>query len=161
MKRSSDEMAEPFTHRGPSMVNEDILVDFSFATPIPRQKPKIAIIDDERDQVECLATAFRRQGYDVVSAFGVQAGRELVKRSHPQLVIMDIHLPDGDGLAFCRDLTDDDGTCDIPVIVLSGSDRADVVRSARSAGCQYFLRKPFDPNALLLLAENCLANGLD
>ena len=69
---------------------------------------------------------------------------------------MDVGLPDGDGLMFCQRLADAPETCEIPVIILSGMDRADMVRQARAAGCQYFLRKPYDPNALLLLARHAI-----
>lgn len=140
------------------MVYEQILVEFSLVAPIPQERIKILIIDDDSDHLECLGIAFRRQGYEALTAQTAKSGMALVHRHEPQLVIMDIHLPDGDGLQLCQRLADEESTCEIPVIILSGSDRPDIVRSARAAGCQYFLRKPFDPNALLRLVEDSLGD---
>ncbi len=140
------------------MVYEEILVEFSLVAPVPRERIKILIIDDDADHLECLGMAFRRQGYEVLTARTAKAGMGHVHTHEPHLVIMDIHLPDGDGLQLCQRLTDQETTCDIPVIILSGSDRPDIVRNARAAGCQYFLRKPFDPNALLRLVEDSLGD---
>jgi CheY-like chemotaxis protein len=50
-------------------------------------------------------------------------------------------------------------TCDVPVIVLSGEERPDVVRRARQAGCRFFLRKPYDPNVLLALVMAALSDA--
>ena len=67
-----------------------------------------------------------------------------------------MRLPDIDGLQIARRLTSDAETWVIPLILLSGTDSPDIIRNARAAGCQYFIRKPYDPNALLLLAESAL-----
>jgi CheY-like chemotaxis protein len=80
-------------------------------------------------------------------------GLQLARAEHPDLILLDIRLPDIDGLSVCHVLNDDPETCDIPIIVLSGMERPDIIRRTRSAGCHYFLRKPYDPNALLMLAQ--------
>ena len=59
-------------------------------------------------------------------------------------------------LPLCQHLADDPTTCQIPVIILSGMEGPDIVRNARAAGCLFFLRKPYDPNALLLLTRDAL-----
>ena len=120
---------------------------------------KILVVDDDADQLEALAYVFRRRGYDVSTAETIAASKLAIALHQPQLMIVDIGLPDGDGLALCQQVSDDSETCEIPLIVLSGIDRTDVVRQARLAGCQFFLKKPYDPNALFILAENALHNG--
>ena len=70
-----------------------------------------------------------------------------------EMILMDIRLPDVDGLTVCHELNDAPETCDIPIIVLSAMERPDIIRRTRSAGSHFFLRKPYDPNALLMLAE--------
>ena len=128
--------------------------------PVPDkqiERQQILIIDDDREQTETLAFALRRQGFDVVTAHSVQAGSAAVELYRPQLMIMDIRLPDGNGLDLCERMGDDATTCQIPVIILSAMEGPNLVRRARSAGCHFFLRKPYDPNALLLLAENALS----
>ena len=84
-------------------------------------------------------------------------GRQLAHERSPQLIILDIRLPDGNGLELCRELGDDPRTFQTPVIILSGMESSNIVRRARTAGCRYFLRKPYDPNSLLLMVEDTLA----
>jgi len=119
-------------------------------------RQRILVIDDDREQTETLAYALRRQGFDVFTAHSFQEGLAAVELHRPQLLIMDIRLPDGDGLSLCERLADNSSTCEIPVIILSGMEGPNIVRRARSAGCHFFLRKPYDPNALLLLAESAI-----
>ena len=83
----------------------------------------------------------------------------LARSRRPHLVILDIRLPDGNGLNMCQVMSDDPHTSGIPVIILSGMERPDIIRSCRAAGCRYYVRKPYDPNALLVLAENALGQA--
>ena len=63
------------------------------------------------------------------------------------------------GFDVCQQLADDPQTCSIPVIILSGMERPDIIRRARSSGCQYFVRKPYDPNALLVLIQSAIGEA--
>ena len=120
----------------------------------PRKvKRRILIVDDDHSQTEVLAHRFTKLGYDTMTAHTGQMGLQLARAERPDLVLLDIRLPDIDGLSVCHELNDDAETCDIPIIVLSAMERPDIIRRTRSAGCHYFLRKPYDPNALLMLAE--------
>jgi CheY-like chemotaxis protein len=140
------------------MLHDETIMELE-PTPCPDAlRRRILVIDDDQDQVETLAHALRRQGFDVLSAHSIRAGQAALAVALPELIIMDIRLPDGDGLTLCQQLADDPQTCEIPVIVLSGMERSDIVRRARAAGCLFFLRKPYDPNALLLLAQTALGD---
>jgi DNA-binding response OmpR family regulator len=141
------------------MMQDETVLELAPVASAEAYRQRILVIDDDRDQVEALAFALRRQGFDVTTAHSLAAGRSAVNTIHPQLVIADLGLPDGDGLELCQQLADHEETCEIPVIALSGTERADIVRQARLAGCHFFLRKPYDPNALLLLAQNAIAHG--
>jgi CheY-like chemotaxis protein len=77
------------------------------------------------------------------------------------LILLDLRLPDLDGFTLCRELVDAPETCDIPVIILSGMERPDIIRRCRAAGSQYFVRKPYDPNALLVLIHEALVGWDD
>ncbi len=114
---------------------------------------RILIVDDDPGHVESLAFRLRQQGYETIQAFQGREGMVRARRDAPHLILLDVRLPDIDGLEVCEQLVDSPETCDIPVILVSGVDRPDMIRTARAAGCQYFLRKPFDPNALLALIE--------
>jgi DNA-binding response OmpR family regulator len=120
------------------------------------RRQSILIVDDDRAQVEALAIRLERQGFTTVLAHDGQRGLCLAQEHRPDLVLLDLRLPDLDGFEICGRLVDSPDTCHIPIIIVSGSDEPDIVRSARSAGCQFFIGKPYDPNALLALIEHAL-----
>ncbi len=121
-----------------------------------KRPAKILIADDDCQQNEVLNYCFQKQGFETRVANNGDAAFTIAQQWEPDLVILDIHMPHIDGLDVCSRLNDGTATCNIPIIILSGSDELDVVRRARQVGCRYFLRKPFDPNALLVLVESAL-----
>lgn len=120
------------------------------------RRQSILIVDDDRAQVEALAIRLQKQGFTTVLAHEGQRGLRLAQERRPDLVLLDLRLPDVDGFEICGRLVDSPDTCHIPIIIVSGSDEPDIVRSARAAGCQFFIGKPYDPNALLTLIEHAL-----
>lgn len=134
----------------------DLLEQPQVLSVATRQQVKILIIDD-RAQAHLLAQRLGRQGFATVWADSGRAGLALARSERPKLVLLDLRLPDADGLEICSQLVDDPATCGIPVLVLSADDRPDIVRRCRAAGCLFFLRKPYDPNVLLLLIRHALA----
>lgn len=121
-----------------------------------RAPKKILIVEDDPDQVEALAFRLRQQGYSVFNALNGADGIQRAHDERPDLVLLDLSLPDQEGLDVCAKLADDPVTCGTPVIVVSGQDRPDIVRQTRAAGCEFYVRKPYDPNALLALIEAAL-----
>ena len=122
-------------------------------------KSKILVIDDDRDQVEILKYHLSGQGFEVVSAYCAHEGLKLLKQELPSLVLLDIDLPDATGLEVCGKICDDPETFQIPVIFVSGAERPDILRQARAAGCAFYLRKPYDPNALLVIIKQTLRDN--
>lgn len=127
----------------------------------PAHRPAILVVDDDPDLVETLEIRLGQQGFGTIAASSCQQALALAIEQQPELVLLDLRLPDGDGLKVCAKLVDEAATCHIPVIVLTGSDRPDIVRQARAAGSRYFVRKPYDPNALLLLIRDALADAAE
>lgn len=117
---------------------------------------RILLIDDDEAMVDVLAIRLAQQGYDILVADSGHQGVEVADRERPDLVVLDLRLPDVDGFTVCQQLSDNGATCMIPVIILSGMERPDIIRRSRAAGCQYFVRKPYDPNALLILIQHAL-----
>ncbi len=120
------------------------------------KQPTILIVEDEQSLADVLAFWLRRQGYHTRWAPDGAAGVEVARRDRPDLVILDVCLPDADGLTICEILADSPQTCDIPVIILSGVDQPDIIRRARGAGCRFYVRKPCDPNALMILIRQAI-----
>jgi len=124
-----------------------------------RQQVKILIIEDDEIMVHALARRLRQQGFRTVWADCGEAGLALARSQRPTLVVLDLRLPDADGLAVCEQLVDDPATCGIPVIAISGRAGRDAVRRCRAAGCHFFLAKPCDPSVLVLLIRHAIADA--
>jgi DNA-binding response OmpR family regulator len=119
----------------------------------------ILIVDRDVDQAFCLSRRLSTQGFITVTADRGLLAMGIAQAETPDLILLDVSLPDRDGLDVCRDLTDSPVTCHIPIIVLSDLAHPNMVRLARSAGCEFFLRKPYDPNVLLTLIEATLGDN--
>lgn len=83
-------------------------------------KRKIAIIDDEPDVVKYLVTFLRNRGYEAVCASDAKSGYELIFKEKPDLICLDIMMPGESGLTLLTRLRENQVTCNIPVIILSG-----------------------------------------
>jgi len=116
------------------------------------------VVDDDPVQLEILEFRLRQLNFQVTKLSSGAGLQETARSLQPHLILLDIELPDGDGIDLCRGLSDDRQTCEIPVVLLSGTERSDVVRAARGAGSRFFLRKPYDPNALALIIEHTARN---
>lgn len=118
--------------------------------------PAILIIDDDDALADVLSRCLRKQHYDTLVADSGELGLSKARSEHPALIVLDLGLPDTDGFAVCEELADSPDTCTIPVIILSGMEHPDMLRRCRAVGCYYFVRKPYDPNALLTLIRQAI-----
>ncbi len=124
-----------------------------------RERPgRILIVDDDLAAVEPLALRLRWQGYEVLATAAGEEGIALARGSHPDVILLDLCLPDFNGLEVAKILTADNQTSDIPIVFLSGlGDDETLVRECRAAGGTYYLRKPYDCNVLLLVLSQAVA----
>lgn len=116
----------------------------------------LLIVEDEFQTTDLLREYFQRAGYEVITTFtGADAVRKTVSH-RPEVIILDINLPDMDGYAVCKQLRGDSRTSRIPIIFLteraSRSDRIDGLE----LGADDYLTKPFDPEELRLRVQNIL-----
>jgi DNA-binding response OmpR family regulator len=116
----------------------------------------ILIVDDDEAMADVLSARLSKQGFETIIADSGQLGLALARGETPSVVLLDLRLPDMDGFELCRELVDDEATCEIPVIILSGLEQPDIIRRSRAAGCCYYVRKPYDPNALLALIHQAI-----
>ncbi len=128
------------------------------ACPAPPEATtrRILIVDDDDATADVLSTRLSRQGFLTSIADTGQMARALVRTDRPNVILLDLRLPDVDGFELCQELVDSEETTGIPIIIISGLECPDVLRRARAAGCWYYLRKPYDPNALLTLIQQAL-----
>ncbi|MFN8413588.1 MAG: response regulator [Anaerolineales bacterium] len=119
-------------------------------------KPKILIIEDDLDVAEMLNAYFRVQGYEVFTVNWGEDGVRSCLTVHPDLVILDIRLPDIDGYEVARRMRSDRRTSDVPIIFLTEKrDRSDRLLGLE-LGADDYITKPFDVQELRLRVRNAL-----
>jgi DNA-binding response OmpR family regulator len=119
-------------------------------------KTKILIIEDDLDVAEMLNAYFRVQGYDVFTVNWGEDGVRSCQTVHPDLVILDIRLPDIDGYEVARRLRADRRTTDVPIIFLTEKrERSDKLQGLE-LGADDYITKPFDVQELRLRVRNAL-----
>jgi len=119
-------------------------------------KPKILIIEDDLDVAEMLNAYFRVQGYEVFTVNWGEDGVRSCQTVHPDLVILDIRLPDIDGYEVARRLRSDRRTAEVPIIFLTEKrDRSDRLQGLE-IGADDYITKPFDVQELRLRVRNAL-----
>ena len=113
----------------------------------------MVVADDEKDILLLVATVLRTAGFDVIGARnGVEALAEIRVR-RPQLAVVDLSMPELDGLEVLRRVRGDADVARTPVVILSArAQDADVAR-AYSDGASAYVRKPFKPSELVALAR--------
>ena len=110
---------------------------------------RVLVVDDDPEIVTFLATLLELEGIDSTVATSAAAALEKLERVVPNLVLLDIAMPDRDGLDLCRALKKDPRTRDVPVFVVSARPGKDVVERALAAGAEEFIRKPFENQELI------------
>ena len=120
---------------------------------------QILLVDDDPDQVEMYRYALEDVGFVVVSA---TTGSEAVTRARalgPDVVVLDVRLPDMSGWDVCKVLKTDPSTGNIPVIVLTAAATSTLADDAANAGCAAYLLKPCYPDQLAVSIRNVLATA--
>ncbi len=117
---------------------------------------RILVVDDEPETVRILAVMLGMKGYEVLKAFrGLQA-LEIIARQHPDLVLLDVMLPDVDGIGLLRRLRSAPATRDLPVILMSARSSDQAVTAGMAAGANDYVVKPFNRTDLFQRLEAAL-----
>ncbi|NES83585.1 MAG: EAL domain-containing protein [Moorea sp. SIO2B7] len=123
---------------------------------IPEPKANILIVDDTIENLNLLATMLAQQGYKVRKALNGKMALMGVKAAPPQLILLDIRMPDIDGYQVCETLKADEKTREIPVIFLSALDDVlDKVKAFEVGGADY-ITKPFQIEEVFARVHNQL-----
>jgi two-component system, NtrC family, response regulator AtoC len=115
----------------------------------------ILVVDDEPTIVDGLRMTLEAEGYAVRIAGSVQTALAAVAQTDVQAAIVDLMLPDGDGIALTRELKTRDPATQVIIVTAYGSVRK-AMEATKGAGAFYVLEKPFDPDEVLGLVKNAL-----
>jgi DNA-binding response OmpR family regulator len=117
-------------------------------------KKKVLLVDDDQDVISALQTVLESKGFQVEAAFDGPSGLKKAKAENPDLIVLDVMLPDLDGMAVCHALKKDPSTRLIPVLILTslsqssrGKDAARLV--AEGHGAEGYLEKPVEPRLFM------------
>ena len=112
---------------------------------------KILLVDDEPELLRLLETVLVADGFtNVVTAANAADGLAAYEKHHPDLAVLDVALPDGDGFALCTYLRQLSGRNPLPVIFLTARDETSDRLTGLRAGADDYLTKPFSPQELVL-----------
>jgi two-component system, OmpR family, alkaline phosphatase synthesis response regulator PhoP len=109
---------------------------------------KIVVIEDETDILEVIAYNLKREGYEVITSTSGEDGLEKIEKSKPNLVVLDLMLPEVDGIELCRKLKSDPVTQAIPVIMVTAKGEESDVVLGLGVGADDYVTKPFSPREL-------------
>jgi DNA-binding NtrC family response regulator len=115
----------------------------------------VLVVDDEPTIVDGLRMTLEAEGYAVRIAGSVQTALAAVAQTDAQAAIVDLMLPDGDGIALTRELKKRDPAVQVIIVTAYGSVRK-AMEATKDAGAFYVLEKPFDPDEVLGLVKNAL-----
>ena len=118
--------------------------------------PTIMVVEDFEDNRFMMRRLLEMSGYRVLEAVNGEEAVELAHRERPQLILMDLSLPQLDGLAATRRIRQYLDMKDVPIVAVSAHDTADFHADALAAGCNDYVTKPIDFDQLEALLSRLL-----
>ena len=112
---------------------------------------RILVVDDDRQSVKMMQVLLENNCYEVIIARDGREGLEKAKTENLDLIILDVMMPEIDGIKVCRTLKFDYRYKKIPIIILSTLDQEDDFKVGKEAGADAYITKPY--NATILLAK--------
>ncbi|HVR42365.1 MAG TPA: response regulator [Thermoanaerobaculia bacterium] len=108
----------------------------------------ILVVDDNATNLKLVADVLASEGFRILRAIDAESAQGIIRRTPPDLILMDIALPGMDGLTLTRLLKADPATRHIVVVALTASAMKEDELAARAAGCDGYITKPVDTRAL-------------
>lgn len=118
-----------------------------------KEKPLVLIVDDVPKNLQVLGNILRKQEYNIAAATSGKQALDLVKNIQPDLILLDIMMPDIDGFEVCKKLKESTESKDIPVIFLTAKTGTDDIVKGFEVGAVDYLTKPFNSAELLARAN--------
>lgn len=119
-------------------------------------RPRVLIVEDNGDMRDFLRRVLARHGYAHVEAADGLEGMDIARRDHPDLILMDMSLPELDGFEATRQLKADPSTRNTPIIAVTAHARPADEKRAMEAGCDAYLSKPYSLREFLDIVQRFL-----
>ncbi len=112
--------------------------------------PKILVVEDEQMLAEMYKDKFEKEGFEIVLARDGKIGMEIMKKEKPALVLLDILLPNENGIDFLKKMIKDPEISSIPIIVFSNFDDPETKKETLSLGAkEYLIKSNHNPNEIV------------
>ena len=116
-------------------------------------KSKILIVDDEKDILEFLTYNLKKRGYDVITANNGQEGLKLAKKNCPDLILLDVMMPEMDGIEVCQQIRKISNITDTYILFLTARSEDYSELAGFDAGADDYITKPIKPKLLISRIE--------
>lgn len=120
---------------------------------VDKTKGRILIVDDDPHAVEILTLMLSREGYECASASGGAAALDLVRQQAVDVILLDVMMPEMDGLQVCAALRQDEALRQIPIILLTAKDDMETRSRGMALGVSEYLTKPINKRELFTRIE--------
>lgn len=120
---------------------------------------RILLVDDHQTVFRLLEAIVRIKGYKLLYAESGQQGIVMARKEQPDMILLDVMMPDLDGFKVCQYLKDNEETKHIPVMFLTARGAEDDMATGRRAGAAGFMTKPFQTVDVLKQIESILADA--
>jgi CheY-like chemotaxis protein len=121
-----------------------------------RERQRVLVVEDNPEELDLYGKILWYNGFDVVYARDGAEGLRCADRYDPDLVLLDLGLPEMNGLELCRRLKERPASADLPVVVLTARAQIACGHQARRAGCDVYLEKPHSPLSVLKEVERLI-----
>jgi CheY-like chemotaxis protein len=122
-------------------------------------KHKILVVDDNPDSVAIMRGILENRGYDVAAANGGAEALQFLKKEAVDLVLLDIMMPEMNGMEVLQRIKDDAASSRLPVILVTAKTQDEDLLSGYQYGADYYITKPFTAKQLLYGIELILGKG--
>ncbi|MFZ2451567.1 MAG: sigma-54 dependent transcriptional regulator [Methylovulum miyakonense] len=120
--------------------------------------PRLLVVDDEPDIRRLVSEILEDEGYEVAMAEDAETARQLKSKTNPNLILLDIWMPDTDGITLLKEWVAED-SLNCPVVMMSGHGSVEAAVEATRLGAYDFLEKPLSMAKLLLIVEKALESS--
>lgn len=120
--------------------------------------PIVLVVDDEDMTRKLLRLMLERDGFTIIEAEDGLQALEVIKHEMPNVVILDVMMPNLDGFSTCQELRSRPETADLPIIMLSARTQTEAVRAGLNAGANRYMTKPISKPELVQTLQDLLSD---